>query len=239
MSSLNPPPPQTPNKTVSRSSSAASLKSGIEQHNDLQPVTHARRDSASSTTQTKSAVSASPGAPQSAAAQAGLLPLPSGSMQAKAENEALITPVDWAEPDHLKTNHPGSQTHSAVTEIYVGKDKKAFHVPTATLKEKSPYFKKMLAEETGHDGKPLAPKANSFDDLNEFSMALFMHWLEFDGKLNGPSDFHSLAHYLSLYVLAKKFQIESLENQGEFVFVLISIALLTFHSHGSCPSLLS
>lgn len=117
-------------------------------------------------------------------------------MQAKAENESLVTPVDWTEPDHFK----GHQ-QSSVTEIRVGKDKKAFHVPASLLKEKSPFFRDAKIENT------------SFDDLDEFSMALFMHWLESDGKLFGPHDFHSLAHYLSLYVLAKKFRIESLENQ--------------------------
>jgi hypothetical protein len=45
-------------------------------------------------------------------------------------------------------------------------------------------------------------------------MGLFQHWLMSGGKLHGPHDFHSFAHYLSLYVLAKKFQIETLENQG-------------------------
>lgn len=173
-------------------------------------MSHSRRASESNPVPQKPAAATSPGGPQSAAAQAGLVPLPSGPMQAKAENEALVTPIDWTEPDHLKAVQP----EPAVTEIHVGKDKKAFHVPTATLKEKSPYFKKMLAEETGHDGKTTPAKHTSFDDLDEFSMALFVHWLEFNGKLNGPSDFHSLAHYLGLYVLAKKFQIESLENEG-------------------------
>lgn len=121
----------------------------------------------------------------------------SGPMQAKAENEALVRPVDWTEPDHMKDAHQ----QSPVTEVRVGKDHKPFHVPTSLLKEKSPYFRDAKTTET------------SFDDLDEFSMALFMHWLESDGKLYGPHDFHSLAHYLSLYVLAKKFRIEGLENQ--------------------------
>jgi hypothetical protein len=45
-------------------------------------------------------------------------------------------------------------------------------------------------------------------------MALFKQWLEHDHQLAGPHDFHSLQHYLSLYVLARKFEIEHLENQG-------------------------
>ena len=40
-----------------------------------------------------------------------------------------------------------------------------------------------------------------------------MLWLHNEHRLHGPNDFHSLQHYLSLYVLARKFEIESLENQ--------------------------
>lgn len=35
------------------------------------------------------------------------------------------------------------------------------------------------------------------------------------GKLAGPHDFHSLQHYLALYVLARKLEIEGLQNQSE------------------------
>ena len=68
-----------------------------------------------------------------------------------------------------------------------------------------------------------------FDDLDEFSMTLFEHWLAAEKPLAGPHDFHSLAHYLSLYVLATKFQIESLENTGTSLLssYAMSTALLT------------
>lgn len=82
----------------------------------------------------KTAIAAPLGAPHSAAAQAGLTPLPTGSMQSKAENEALTRSVDWAEPDHLKALHPQEHPQSVMTVIHVGKDQKAFYVPTATLK---------------------------------------------------------------------------------------------------------
>lgn len=35
------------------------------------------------------------------------------------------------------------------------------------------------------------------------------------GKLNGPTDFHTLQHYLGLYVLAKKADMEPLQNKGK------------------------
>lgn len=35
------------------------------------------------------------------------------------------------------------------------------------------------------------------------------------GKLHGPHDFHSLGHYLNLYAIANKLEIEGLQNQSE------------------------
>lgn len=155
-----------------------------------------------------------PGAPGSAAHQAGLVPSPQGPFKDKAENAALTSPTDWKHPDHpdhLKVSDPASDR----TTIYVGSDKKAFHIHTAELKQKSPYFKKLLAEDTGHNGKVLSDEQTTFEDLDEPGMGLFMHWLQTGGKLNGPHDFHILAHYLSLYVLALRFEIEGLQNQGK------------------------
>lgn len=55
-------------------------------------------------------------------------------------------------------------------------------------------------------------------------MALFMRWLYTQSnttktpsdtaskELHGPTDFHSMNHYLCLYVLALRFQLESLRN---------------------------
>lgn len=42
----------------------------------------------------------------------------------------------------------------------------------------------------------------------------FQQWIQTHGKLHGPHDFHSLQHYLSLYVLARKLEIEGLQNQS-------------------------
>ena len=215
MSTLNvPQQQQASDKKVSHSGSASSLRpSGIEHTDDLAPVSRSRRNSKSNSGNTTSAAgTVAPGAPGSAAAQAGLIPLPQGPMQTKAENASLTSPVDWKEPDQLQATDP----HSAMTAIYVGKDKKPFHIHTSTLVEKSPYFKKMLAEDASHAGsKSTTVEQTTFPDCDEFGTALFMHWIMDHGHLNGPHDFHSLAHYLSLYVLARKFGIEDLENQGK------------------------
>jgi hypothetical protein len=92
----------------------------------------------------------------------------------------------------------------------VGKNKKPFHVHTSALVDKSPYFKRTLES----DPSKATVEQTSFENIDEFAMALFLHWLQAQGRLQGPHDFHSLAHYLSLYVLAKEFEIEGLENQG-------------------------
>lgn len=242
MSSLSVPQRQTSGKSINRSSSASSLR--IEHDDDLVPLSRSRRNSdsnaaatptanvsstgnaptpaapaaatpstaaAPSTTLSPSAAAApSAGAPGSAAAQAGLVPLPQWPMQSQAENSALTAPVDWKESDHLQATEP----HSEMTCLYIGKNKKPCHVRTALLTEQSPYLKKLLTEDTGHDGKITSTEQTTFEDLDEFAMSLFMHWNTANGHLNGPHDFHSLAHYLGLYVLARKFEIESLENQG-------------------------
>lgn len=222
MSGLAVPQIQASGKTISRSGSSSSLRpSAIEHEDDLAPLSRSRRNSESNAAPGANATSAAAtnascvstaGAPGSAAAQAGLVPLPSGPMQASAENAALTSRVDWTEQDHLKAN----DTAHGYTTIYVGKNKKPFHAHTAALIERSPYFKKLLAEDSGHAGKAPSMEQTSFEDIDEFAMGLFMHWLNDHGHLNGPHDFHSLAHYLSLYVLAQKFESESLENQGMF-----------------------
>ena len=178
------------------------------------PVTTSQGAPDHATPSSTAVATTSPGAPGSAAHQAGLVPSPQGPSKDKAENAALTSPTDWKHPDHpdhLKVSDPASDR----TTIYVGTDKKAFHIHTAELKQGSPYFKKLLAEDTGHNGKVLADEQTTFEDLDEPGMGLFMHWLQTGGKLNGPHDFHSLAHYLSLYVLALKFEIEGLQNQGK------------------------
>lgn len=51
----------------------------------------------------------------------------------------------------------------------------------------------------------------AFEDLDEFAFNLFADWL-YSIKLKGPTSFHSLHHYLSLYCIAFKWDVESLCN---------------------------
>ena len=53
----------------------------------------------------------------------------------------------------------------------------------------------------------------SYPELDEFAVALFTRWLHNEHSLHGPQDFHSLHHYLGLYILARKLEIEQLQNQ--------------------------
>jgi hypothetical protein len=117
-----------------------------------------------------------------------------------------------ASPDKL-LHEPG--TRKGVISIYAGKSHKRFDIHTAFLEQKSPYFKRILAENQGHDKSSQGtPDQQTYEDADEVSMLLFKHWVE-DGDLGGPHDFHSFQHYLGLYILARKFETEQLENQSE------------------------
>jgi hypothetical protein len=48
--------------------------------------------------------------------------------------------------------------------------------------------------------------------MDEFACALLVRWL-YGAALPGPSGFHSMQHYLALYVLALQFRIERLQNE--------------------------
>ena len=82
---------------------------------------------------------------------------------------------------------------------------------------KSPFFKKLLAEVP----EPLAEQT-TFEDEDEFAIALFAKWVQGgDMAIHGPTDFHSAQHYLELYVLARKFECEGLENHGKICLKLM------------------
>lgn len=76
--------------------------------------------------------------------------------------------------------------------------------------DKSPYFQKLLSETP----EPMAGQT-TFEDADETAMAMFAAWLH-GNRLHGPKDFHSTGHYLALWVLARKFECERLENEGVF-----------------------
>lgn len=151
----------------------------------------------------------------SAAAHAGLVPLLPGDMQRLAKNQALTAPVDWVEPDHLAANAPG---HDRVA-IFFGKwePKSHINVPKSLLAEKSPYMKRLIDAARGGD---VSYEKTTFEEFDEFGTGLFQHWMMSHGKLHGPHDFHSLNHYLNLFVIARKLEIEGLQNQGRLSRVL-------------------
>lgn len=79
------------------------------------------------------------------------------------------------------------------------------------LVTKTPYFGRLFA----FNAVP-SPEELTFADLDEYGFALFVRWL-YGGQLYGPRDFHSMQHYLSLYVLAHRFDVEPLCNTGTLV----------------------
>lgn len=81
------------------------------------------------------------------------------------------------------------------------------------LTTKIPLFKKLLSTTPNP-----TPEQLTFDDLNEFAAALLIRWL-YGGKLHGPSDFHSLQHYLCLYVMGQKWDSEALCNDSKHMLV--------------------
>ena len=109
---------------------------------------------------------------------------------------------------------PATQHTTNTTTLYASHTHKPFVFVTKQLKEKLPFFKKLLTETP----EPL-PEQTTFDDTaaDDASMALLQHWVSGSKALHGPTDFHSISHYLALYALAMKFQSEPLENLGMLI----------------------
>lgn len=118
-------------------------------------------------------------------------------------------------------------SHQNQTTLLAGSRLDPFYADTATLISVSPYFTNMAKfndESTQHhpdlsspytkkhEPNPLAGPF-SFPEFDEFAMAMFTKWLRDEHCLRGPHDFHSLNHYLNIYALARRFGIESLQNQ--------------------------
>lgn len=113
---------------------------------------------------------------------------------------------------------------TSMTTILAGDSLKPFKILTDLLTSKSPYFREMLGgSPTRRDSITNLPTLTdessqdsdatlSFPELNEFAFSLFNRWL-YGAQLPGPTDFHSMQHYLGLYILALRFQIEKLENE--------------------------
>lgn len=104
-----------------------------------------------------------------------------------------------------------SLAHKSTTEIRAGLPHKPFYIHTELLVKKSPYFAAM--QNTPDNQQPAHRLSGPFffPELDEFAFAHFVRWI-YGGELHGPHDFHSMNHYLCLYVLAKKFKIERLGN---------------------------
>ncbi|KAK4995374.1 hypothetical protein LTR66_004790 [Elasticomyces elasticus] len=85
------------------------------------------------------------------------------------------------------------------TTFFIGTSHKPFHVPTALLKRRVPYFKKA------------SQLAHTFEEYDEFAFRAFTKWID-SGKVDSPTDFHTLQHCICLYVIALRFEIESLQN---------------------------
>lgn len=99
----------------------------------------------------------------------------------------------------------------------IGQSQKNFWLHSVILADRSPHFKAFLVpimrqyHETGqavgeYDGD------FSYPNFDELSFALFVSWCR-GAKLDGPKDFHSLNHYVCLYLIAEAFQIEYLQNK--------------------------
>ncbi|KAH0109142.1 hypothetical protein KCU66_g13098, partial [Aureobasidium melanogenum] len=110
----------------------------------------------------------------------------------------------------IHADNPGSKTPTPAdiptTVLRAGVTHKAFKVPNHLLTSKVPFFKKLLSTTPSPTDEQL-----TFDDLDEFAFALFVRWL-YGGKLQGPHDFHSVQHYLGLYVIGQNWDVEQLCN---------------------------
>lgn len=98
-----------------------------------------------------------------------------------------------------------------VTELFAGSSRKRFEVYKDILVTRVPYFAKLFAFNAVPTEEEL-----TFEDLDEYGFALFVRWL-YGGSLNGPKDFHTMQHYLCLYVLAHRFDVEPLCNNGKSI----------------------
>jgi hypothetical protein len=115
-----------------------------------------------------------------------------------------------------------SVPNASMTTILAGDSGKSFKILTDLLTSRSPYFRELFGTPARRDSAtnmPITatmPEASdavlAFPELNEFAFGLFNRWL-YGAQLSGPANFHTMQHYLCLYVLASRFQIEKLENE--------------------------
>ena len=208
MSALNVPhQPTTSQKTVSRSNSAGSLRrSAIDHEDNILPTNRSRRNSDSAKANIV-VLNAAPIAAATAQSDSGQhLPL-------MAQTQVLPPPVNNAQASNRLQP---ADTVSSTVNIYAGKQHRQFTMNTRILQKKSPFFKKLLAEDSGHGNSSIPAEQTTFEDLDESAVHLFALWLIDPDNLYGLSDVHATGNYLALYVLGVKFEVEQLQNQGEY-----------------------
>lgn len=105
--------------------------------------------------------------------------------------------------------HADNPSPIIVTTCYAGLSHKRFDIHREVLLVKVPYFRRLTMDNPLPNEELL-----TFEDIDEYAFALFVRWL-YNGRLHGPNDFHTMQHYLGLYVLAHRFDIEVLCNNGE------------------------
>lgn len=98
----------------------------------------------------------------------------------------------------------------AQTTFFAGASRKPFRAHNHLLIKKVPHFRMLLSSKN-----PPTKEQLTFESLDEFAAAIFVRWL-YGGELYGPRDFHSMHHYLALYVLAFTWDIEDLCNTGKW-----------------------
>ena len=109
----------------------------------------------------------------------------------------------------MHAEQPSTPSPLAIIKLHAGSSHKAYEVHKHSLTSQVPYFARLFA----HGHSP-TPEELTFADFNEYGFALFVRWL-YGGELHGPKDFHSFQHYLCLYVLAHRFDVEALCNNGK------------------------
>ena len=123
----------------------------------------------------------------------------------------------------IHADNPGSKTPAPedipTTVLRAGATHKKFSIPNSLLTSKVPFFNKLLSTKPSPTEDQL-----TFEDLDEFAFALFSRWVH-GGKLQGPHDFHSVQHYLCLYVIGQRWDVEALCNDSEFTLRGIKYAL--------------
>jgi hypothetical protein len=135
----------------------------------------------------------------------------------------------------MSTSHSTLQAHqpsideSNLTELRAGQPERSYKLPTSLLAKHSPYLHGYLvgrsnssntssshspSDHIKHHRKSPAPSTNLLhlpSELDHEAMDLFHRWV-YGHRLAGPTSFHGLQHYLGLYTIAHRLDMESLQN---------------------------